>query len=207
MSLSTRKRGAGRWRLLLLMYVPVVWQPSRTHLPTQANLRALARQGHVRPSNAERGRVGQHFRGQQRHARPCAHARAKRQRSTRPDWTNDWQSKEHAAFALEGARYLVGMRCNGRHCDNKRYRHCAPRPAAGTSCETRCGNNDPNLGCQCATACTRWNDCCPTRSGSTANRQTARPGRFETDRGSTCARFRSVHESGISMSSAAKRGA
>ncbi len=35
-----------------------------------------------------------------------------------------WHSEETSPWRVSGERYMVGALCNGRHCDNKKYRQC-----------------------------------------------------------------------------------
>ena len=62
------------------------------------------------------------------------------------------------AYGVGANRYISGVRCQGRYCDNKSYYVCSLLPAQN-SCVDQCGGRARG-GCYCDSVCQAYGDCC-----------------------------------------------
>ena len=71
-----------------------------------------------------------------------------------------WYSEEDPWFAYgtTANRWISGVMCHGRYCDDKSYYVCSIS-APADSCGGRCGTHSPS-GCWCDDACVSLGDCC-----------------------------------------------
>jgi hypothetical protein len=85
---------------------------------------------------------------------------AKPARMTGCFWSG-WYSEEDPWFAygVGSNRFITGVECSGRYCDNKRYHVCSVQPPAD-SCAGNCGGTSADLTCFCDDLCTSYGDCC-----------------------------------------------
>ena len=81
-------------------------------------------------------------------------------RFTNCSWSG-WYSEEDPwfAFGTSSNKYIAGIECSGRYCDNKRYYTCSME-ARLDSCRDRCDGRAPQ-GCYCDELCEQYHDCCP----------------------------------------------